>query len=541
MLKTAIVSSLEKVFAQSEGDFHKIEKMSMLIGERASFQLAVLADEPLRFALSDASGIKIKAYNILCVPSKLPFYEDHDEDIIVSPDGYYPDCLREAQNGEIEFVNGGWCSVWFEIEAEAHGEKEIEIALYNEENELVGKEKIAVKVINAKLPEQELICTNWFHCDCLATWYGVEVFSREHWQIIENFVKTAVEHGINMLLTPLFTPPLDTKVGGERPTVQLVDVTVTGKNEYSFGFARLERWFKMAEKCGVKQFELSHLFTQWGAAHAPKIVDTDGKRLFGWETEAAGEEYRCFLTQLAGALDKFLTESKMKEKCWLHVSDEPSESQLESYSYASGLISELFEGYKTLDALSDFEFYERGLVKTPVPCSNKARDFYGKVPELWTYYCCGQYKGTANRFMAMPSYRNRVLGLQLYKFNCVGFLQWGYNFWYSQYSVRALNPFEETDAGEAFPSGDAFVVYPGEGGKPLESLRLKVFYDAFQDLRALKLLESKIGYAATLELIENADMAALEFDAYEKGIAPMLEKRERVNRKIEELVQGEGV
>ncbi|MBR6618715.1 MAG: DUF4091 domain-containing protein [Clostridia bacterium] len=536
MVKTKLVSSLEKIFAQSEGNFYAISSFSMLKKERSNFQLAVFTDEPLRVEINGADGVEINAFNVLSVPSALPYYEDHDDDILVSPDGYYPDCLVPCENGEIEFVNGGWCSVWFEVSAETAGEKNIELSLYNEENELVAKESMKIKVIDVEMPEQELICTNWFHCDCLATWYKAQAFSEEHWQIIENYVRVAVKHGINMLLTPLFTPPLDTAVGGERPTMQLVDVTVTGKDEYAFGFDKLSRWIKMALSCGVKQFELSHLFTQWGASHAPKIVDTNGKLIFGWKTAAGGKKYKAFLTQFAAALDKFLIDEKVKDRCWVHVSDEPNDLQVRSYAKASRLIRELFPDYKNLDALSNFKYYKKGLVKTPVPSLDHAHKFYGKVDGLWTYYCCGQYKGTSNRFMAMPSYRNRVLGLQLFKFNCVGFLQWGYNFWYSQHSKRTdLNPFEETDAGKAFPSGDAFMVYPGENGQPLISLRFKVFYDAFQDYAALKLLEKKIGHEKAVEVIENNVGEPLGFTNYEKGIAPMLEKREKVNALLEEL------
>ncbi|MBQ7101085.1 MAG: DUF4091 domain-containing protein, partial [Clostridia bacterium] len=432
------------------------------------------------------------------------------------------------------FVNGGWCSVWFEVEAQTAGTDEIEITLYNEENEVKATEKFTVKVINARLPEQELICTHWFHSDCLATWYKVDVFSEEYWQIVENFMKTAKDHGINMILTPLFTPPLDTAEGGERPTVQLVDVTVTGEDEYAFGFDKLHRWIETAKRSGMKYYELSHLFTQWGARHAPKIVDVNGKKLFGWKTPAGGKKYRAFLTQFAAALDPFLEAEGIKEYCWVHTSDEPGLSSLRSYGKASRLLKELFPDYNMFDALSDYQFYKRGLVKTPVPSLNHAKPFIGNVKNLWTYYCCGQYKGTSNRFMAMPSYRNRILGLQLYKFRCQGFLQWGYNFWYSQHSKYEINPFETTDALEAFPSGDAFVVYPGENGQPLCSLRFKVFRDAFQDLRALKLLESKIGYEKTVALIENTTGGELTFMNYERGIEPMLTKRERVNAMIEE-------
>ena len=80
----------------------------------------------------------------------------------------------------------------------------------------------------------------------------------------------AVSYGVNMLLTPLFTPPLDTAVGGERTCVQLIDVILTEDGSYQFGFDRLEQWISLCDKCGVRYLEFSHLFTQWGAAHAPK-------------------------------------------------------------------------------------------------------------------------------------------------------------------------------------------------------------------------------------------------------------------------------
>ena len=52
-------------------------------------------------------------------------------------------------------------------------------------------------------------------------------------------MKTAVKNGMNMVLMPAFTPPLDTPVGKERKTVQLVGVDFDGKN-YKFDFSLLE-------------------------------------------------------------------------------------------------------------------------------------------------------------------------------------------------------------------------------------------------------------------------------------------------------------
>ena len=33
------------------------------------------------------------------------------------------------------------------------------------------------------------------------------MFSERFWELLEAYVKTAADYGINMLLTPIFTPP----------------------------------------------------------------------------------------------------------------------------------------------------------------------------------------------------------------------------------------------------------------------------------------------------------------------------------------------
>ena len=62
--------------------------------------------------------------------------------------------------------------------------------------------------------------------------------------------------------------------------------------------------------------------------------------------------------------------------------------------------------------------------------------------------------------------------MQLYKYKIIGILHWGYNFYNSQFSLEKINPYQVTDAGGAFPSGDAFLVYPGEDRHPEESIRM---------------------------------------------------------------------
>ena len=77
-------------------------------------------------------------------------------------------------------------------------------------------------------------------------------------------MRTAASQGVNMIFTPLFTPALDTLIGGERTTVQLVKV-YKRSDGYSFDYSLFHRWIELCKEVGFEYFEMSHLFAQWGA------------------------------------------------------------------------------------------------------------------------------------------------------------------------------------------------------------------------------------------------------------------------------------
>ena len=64
-----------------------------------------------------------------------------------------------------------------------------------------------VEILPASLPEEDHICTNWFYTDCLADYYEVTPFSERHLEICENFIKTAVENGQDLIVEGCYIPP----------------------------------------------------------------------------------------------------------------------------------------------------------------------------------------------------------------------------------------------------------------------------------------------------------------------------------------------
>lgn len=180
------------------------------------------------------------------------------------------------------------------------------------------------------------------------------------------------------------------------------------------------------------------------------MTDGEPRKLFGWETDAAGEAYASFLAQLLPELVSFIRETGMEKRVYFHVSDEPHIEHLDAYAAAAGILNNHVGTFPRIDALSDIAFYERGLLPTPVPATDRIEPFLErKVPGLWAYYCNSQHVEVSNRFFAHPSVRTRIIGYQLYKYGIVGFLHWGFNFRYSQFSKRPVDPFRITDCENA--------------------------------------------------------------------------------------------
>lgn len=539
--KALIFSSLEKIFPNEPLPENTLPALSVLKNEKADFQIAfsVQKGDTVSFSAGGELSAYLRFFTVRLIPAGLNAPKKSDDYFISKNKAEYPELLWPIANeftAEYDGVNTVWCEIVPSPLLPA-GEHTIDFQIQVSENAPMHC-SIDITVIDAELPKQELIYTNWFHSDCLMEYYKIPVFSEKYWRVTESFLKRANEYGMNCVLTPLFTPPLDTQVGKERPTVQLVDVKATGKNQYTFGFEKLDRWLSMCDRCGIEYYEMSHLFTQWGAKHAPKImaeVNGETKQIFGWKTRAAGKEYSAFLHQFSAALIEYIDRKGIREKCLFHVSDEPSGLMIFSYKKASRIVHECFKGFKIIDALSDYRVFKMGLIELPVPANDHIKPFIGKVKELWTYYCCVQADHyVSNRFFSMPSARTRVLGLQLYKFDVRGFLHWGYNFYFSQYSKGLIDPYKVTDAGGSFSSGDSFVVYPGENGEPLDSLRLHVFYNGLEDMLALKLLESKIGKEKALAVLEEGLESPLTFRDYPHSAEWLLKTRERINRAIAE-------
>ncbi|MCS4484903.1 DUF4091 domain-containing protein [Gleimia sp. 6138-11-ORH1] len=528
MFELKLVNALDKVLPHREPiplvTTAAEVKLKALQTQTTSVQLAFKTSNLNELATFNFESEKVSfsTYKVGLVPVQNPAPLHPDDAYLLTTPGLMPDPLyplgefQAAGSVTLKAGHTGWNSIWIDLVAPP-GKHLINFSVSapyqqnrstartaSKEAPPVYETQLELEVLETQLPAAQIVNTQWFHADSLANYYEVEVWSEAHWQVIDAQFASAAKMGVNCLLMPLWTPPLDTAVGTYRTTVQLLEISEAA-GEYSFDFTRAEKWLELMRRHGIKQVEVPHLFTQWGAAATPRFLITDatGKQTyrFGWEEPASSPEYRKFLTQLIPAVRSFFSAELGEENTWYHISDEPTKEQLNAYQKAKTQVFDLLAGTQIIDALSEPELL--AAVEKPVVATD-AVDKFRKVqvePE-WVYNCVAQATSVANRFMAQRGTRHREIGFQLYKGKAKGFLHWAFNFYNSQYSLGSVDPYQDTAAGGGFISGDAFVVYPGKNGEVVESLRHRLLRAAIDDLALCQLVEKRYGRETVLKAID---------------------------------------
>ena len=451
--------------------------------ERVSFQACARnlgldkADVSVVVTAAGAGDLNIEVRRVGCVPvphhnTDTPLEELYGFGHIP---GYVPDPLwpeTTASLGPLE-SQSFWITVFVPAEAQPRLQ---EIAVQFQHQgaaiaQLTVRLEVRVLVVQQR---QGVPVTHWFYADALCDWYKVEPFEDRFWTIVRSYMADLVLHGNNCQYVPIFTPPTD---GVKRPT-QLLKVTEPVPGQYWFDFSDVRRWTRLAQQCGARYFEWTHLFTQWGVGHAIRIYRNNRNReslLWPPETGATSDKYRNFLEQFLPAFHTFLQLEGLIDKSFFHLSDEPGEAHMENYRNARTLLKELAPWMKVADALSDVQFGREGLTDIPIPITSAARDYADARIPAWVYFCCGPRGPYLNRQMDTPLAKIRMSGWLFYRLQAQGFLHWGYNYWYKSQTQQLIDPFTE-QSGLGWPGwayGDTFMVYPGPNG-PLDSIRWEV-------------------------------------------------------------------
>lgn len=255
------------------------------------------------------------------------------------------------------------------------------------------------------------------------------------------------------------------------------------------------------------------------------------------------EGYALLCSEMQAFAD-FLHRHGWADRVLFHVMDEPdvhyrSEADLQArrvqFMLAANIVRRYLPGVRIFEAVKTTQM--RGGVDIMVPITDSYAQHKAAFDaaiamgdEVWTYVCCAPEGRWLNRFLDSPLANGRLLFWGCAKYRLRGYLHWGYN----QFA-GVPDPFTATSAqnwtgiGTNFPCGDAFIVYPGEGG-PWPSMRLEAERMGAQEACLLRALEQR-DPAAHDALIARVFTA---FDDYSRDPDALNEAHEALLRALAE-------
>ena len=129
-----------------------------------------------------------------------------------------------------------------------------------------------------------------------------------------------------------------------------------------------------------------------------------------------------------------------------------------------------------------------------------------------------------------------MIGIQMYYNNVKGFLHWAYNYYYDIQSCGLYDP-KLNPEGCGSCAGSPYFVYPAQNGTAFQSIRQKVFYEAINDMRALKLFEELFGREKADKLIEK-HFGKVTFRTEAKSPEKIIDFRNELNNIINQKING---
>ena len=320
--------------------------------------------------------------------------------------------------------------------------------------------------------ERHLLVTNWFNTSNIAKAHEVELWSEPFWTILERYARNMAAHRQNVVYTPW----------------TLVDVTQEPDGKLSFDYSRFDRFVELFERAGAAdRIEITHVghFGKGGWSGKEIVLRrvTAANRQTGQSVTLGPEEG---LAPLLADLERHLAQRGWLEKSMIHVADEPSINNVESWREASAFVRRAAPRLRRIDAIEGTDF--SGGLEVWVPKLShfdRWREAYEArrgENEFWYYICCHPYGNVyPNRFLDYPTSCVRVLHWINFAADLKGYLHWGLNFW-------GDDPFGTPR--DRLPPGDTHAIYPGSQG-PLSSIRWEIQRESLEDYEYLHLLVEK--------------------------------------------------
>jgi len=348
---------------------------------------------------------------------------------------------------------------------------------------------VTVEVLAAALPapaDWKFHLDLWQHPDAVARWHDVPLWSPEHFALMEPLMKRLAEAGQKTVTTTL----VDEAWGGQTydSFSSMIGWTKRKDGSWHYDYSVFDRWVSfMIDRVGMKDARI-HCYTMIPWSLKFRYYD-EAKQAFADASLRPGTpEYDEYWGRFLEDFSAHLEAKGWLDRTLIGIDERPDElmrgaiATLKKHAPRLGVASAI----NTPSALScEFEDISPviGHADTVEPLIAERAEAGKKS----TYYVCTS-PPVPNTFTFSPPAESEWLGLFAAARGFDGFLRWAFNSWVE-------NPLESTDF-TSWPSGDCFLVYPGNRS----SIRFERLRDGIEDWEKIRLLRAHAMTAKSAEL-----------------------------------------
>lgn len=317
----------------------------------------------------------------------------------------------------------------------------------------------------------------WQHPQAVARWHDVEPWSPEHFALMKPVMKRLAEAGQKAITCSLIDEAWNAQTYDWFPA--MIDWVKDRNGKMRWDYTNFDKWVSfMMNDVGVKGQISCYTMIPW-TMKIRYMDEASGKYKF-LDLKPNDPSYEAIW-------GPFLTDFRkhVKSKGWLDKTciglDERPDALVKA---AKNMLDKYAPEFKIVSAVNHPSAVTRDVFDVS-PVIDHAETVLGdlleqrkKADKKTTFYVCC-WPGKPNTFTHSPLAEPEWLGLFAAANNLDGFLRWAYNSW-------GRNPFETTDFG-SFPTGDCFLVYPGN----LSSLRFEKLRDGLEEFEKVNILRAR--------------------------------------------------
>ncbi|GAA0612959.1 DUF4091 domain-containing protein [Kribbella sandramycini] len=308
--------------------------------------------------------------------------------------------------------------------------------------------------------------------------YGVQMYDANWWKVIEAMARNHARHRNNVVFADF-------------QALLIPNTTIDAAGNYTFGWETFDRFIQIYRDAGALQWiHTPHLLMSSNPNTNPatpsklemlkRAADGSTQKV---EVPSGSAEGTAYLNKLFPALKQHLDAKGLTDIFYMSANDETvHRADTDAANWMYDIYRRYFPNPKLNEAeLAVLNPTANVTANTPILdlYENNIGHFQNKRlngNELWIYNCISPRGTYLNRFIMSHLAKTRLTPLLAWKTEAVGYLHWGWNYWFHN------DLHERFDTFDGAQNGDAFIVRPNRAAYDVyDSVRSEAQLDGVED------------------------------------------------------------